>query len=481
MLFGRLENLNRIMVVLVVAIWSGSVYAAPGDLLFKLTAPDPQPGSHFGEVVAAADGNIVVGEPQRLVDNTAFVGQAYVFDAQTGAFKFTLEEPEPINRSTFGTSVAAGAGAVYIGGGAIADRGRVYSFDSNTGATRYQIDSPNGGHDNFAAAVAYGNGDLLVAASSYSLSSQLPFVGRAYLYDVATGQPKLTVPNPEPNAGDAFGFGAPLALFGDKFAIGCFADDGFDGRVWVLNRDSGQAMFSLDNPNPERPQPLNLADWFGFSVAANQHIIAVGAPEDDTAGPDGSGTVYVFDSITGALRHTLFSPQLEDNGEFGHSVAVTPEGNILVGAWGTSVSGIEAAGHVYLFDGQTGNLLSDIPNPEPSEFAQFGWSLAAARDRIVIGAQGGSADGLSTTGSVFVFASVPEPSTLFFSITLFSAIAVSRHSRTPSVFRSVVQVQGGRNHAFHSSTIQSHLPGIFTKSPRPAPATFDSRAESRLL
>jgi len=69
--------------------------AAPGDLLFKLTAPDPQPGAEFGDVVAAADGHIVVGEPNRFVDNTAFVGQAYIFDAQTGSLKFTLEEQSP--------------------------------------------------------------------------------------------------------------------------------------------------------------------------------------------------------------------------------------------------------------------------------------------------------------------------------------------------------------------------------------------------
>src|SRR5262249_45572825 len=146
--------------------------------------------------------------------------------------------------------------------------------------------------------------------------------------------------------GDAFGFGAPLALFGNNIAVGSIADDGFDGRVSVFNRDSGQVIFSLDNPNPARPQPLNLADWFGFSVAANEQIIAVGSQEDDTAGVDGSGTVYVFNSTTGALLHTLFSPQLEDNGEFGRSVSVTPNGNILVGAWGTSVEGVEAAGHV---------------------------------------------------------------------------------------------------------------------------------------
>lgn len=91
-------------------------------------------------------------------------------------------------------------------------------------------------------------------------------------------------------------------------------------------------------------------------------------------------------------------------------MAVTPDGNVLVGAWGTSTEDSEAAGRVYLFDGLTGNLLLDIPNPEPSENALFGWSVTAADNRIAVGAVSGGADGLPSTGAVYIFAlPVPEP------------------------------------------------------------------------
>jgi hypothetical protein len=221
----------------------------------------------------------------------------------------------------------------------------------------------------------------------------------------------LSIPNPEPSRQEVFGVGIPLAVFGEKIAVGSFTDDSFDGRIWVFDRVSGSVLFTLENPDPHRPPPQNLPDWFGWSVAANEEIIIVGSREDDKSGVDGSGTAYVFDSNSGALLHTVFSPQPESNGEFGRSVAVTSDGNILVGAWGTSVNGIEGAGRAYLFDGGTGDLLLDIPNPEPQEFALFGWSVAAVGNRLAVGAINGVSGEVPSTGSVYVFASVPEPST----------------------------------------------------------------------
>jgi hypothetical protein len=140
-------------------------------------------------------------------------------------------------------------------------------------------------------------------------------------------------------------------------------------------------------------------------VAANEHVIAVGAHNDDTSGVAASGTVYVFDSKTGVLRHTLLSPQLEFDGHFGETLAVTPAGNVLVGAWSNDVSGIESAGHAYLFDGLTGNLLLDLANPQPSASAAFGWRVAAIDNRLVVG------DFASTEG-IYVFESLPEPSSV---------------------------------------------------------------------
>jgi hypothetical protein len=95
---------------------------------------------------------------------------------------------------------------------------------------------------------------------------------------------------------------------------------------------------------------------------------------------------------------------LESNADFGRSLALTPDGDILVGAWRTSVDGIQSAGHAYLFDDLTGDLLLDLTNPQPLLGGAFGWSVAAMEGALVIGAP--------SDGAVYVFESIPEPYSL---------------------------------------------------------------------
>ncbi len=224
------------------------------------------------------------------------------------------------------------------------------------------------------------------------------------------------MPNPEPKAGDGFGSGGtPLAISGNNALLGAIADDlpgdthpdgDNPGRVWVFNRETGGVVLTLENPNPQaRPAP---SDGFGWSVAAGSGIIAVGALRDSTSGVEQSGTVYIFDSETGALEHTLFSSHLIARASFGQTLAITPEGNVLVGDWHAWVDGLEDAGRAYLFDGQTGILLLDIPNPDPKAGDAFGWSVAANSRGMIIGAPTVDSNGLLNTGAVYVFEPVPE-------------------------------------------------------------------------
>jgi hypothetical protein len=202
-----------------------------------------------------------------------------------------------------------------------------------------------------------------------------------------------------------------LAVFGNRAVVGAEGDDlpgdnhpdgDNPGRVWVFDRLTGHTVFTLENPNPQ-PRP-NFSDSFGHRVAASEHVIVVGAAFDDTAGFENAGTVYVFDSDTGALRHTLFSPQPQPFGGFSQGIAVTTDGNVIVGDWNTTVNGVPSAGHVYLFDGTTGSMLLNIPNPEPGRFGPFGVSVADLDGRIVVGAP--------AAGSVYVFEGIPEPTSL---------------------------------------------------------------------
>ncbi|MDX1964745.1 MAG: hypothetical protein SFX18_16470 [Pirellulales bacterium] len=398
-------------------------HAVQARLLYKLTAPDAQPGARFGDSLSIVDGDILVSAPAHVAFPFDALGKAYLFDGQNGQPKFDFINPMPIDQDRYAAAITGGDGKIFIS--QVGQQESVYVYSTATGAQLGRINNPENESIGFANSLAYGAGDLLVGAPSYS---GIPFVanaiGQAYLYNTATNTASYTLPNPEPNDGDLFSFGKSVSIT-DKFvSIGALSDDlpgspifTNPGRIWLFDRHTASLVKSIENPNPESI----YFDWFGFSLDANESVVLTGARKDGTSGVDGSGTAYVFNAQNGALLHTLFSPQPEDNGEFGRSVALTPSGDILVGAWGTSVSGIVNAGHAYLFDGQTGQLLLDIPNPEPTESAQFGWSVEAYDNRLVIGARFADSNGMPATGAVYVYEIVPEPS-VYWGLTFMSIL-----------------------------------------------------------
>jgi len=62
-----------------------------------------------------------------------------------------------------------------------------------------------------------------------------------------------------------------------------------------------------------------------------------------------AGSVYLFDAH-GFLLQTINNPTPADNDRFGHSIAITPNDNILVGAYGDKTGG-NLKGTAYIFQG----------------------------------------------------------------------------------------------------------------------------------
>jgi hypothetical protein len=384
--------------------------AAPGDLLFKLTAPDPQPGASFGRDITIVDGDLLVGAMTTDLDlGIDATGRAYLFDGQTGQLKQTFDNPEPMPVDFFGSTLAGGDERVFISA-----RGaptRVYAFATKTGEHLHTIHQPTQFHNTFGAAIGYGNGSVAVSSPGFSIPFGLQGIGQAELFDGATGQLEHALPNLEPKAGD--NIGSSLAIAADRVFVGAMLDDlpgdnhpdgDNAGRVWVFDRSTGDTLFTLENPNPQKIPPNFFSDRFGGNVAANEDFVVVSARQEDANGVDDSGAAYVFDIKTGALVHTLLSPLLEENAFFGHSVAISAGGQILIGANSATVNGVSGRGRAFLFDAFTGNLLLDIANPEPNRFAGFGYSVALTDERLFVGTPTGAE-------TVFVFQSIPEPST----------------------------------------------------------------------
>lgn len=129
-------------------------------------------------------------------------------------------------------------------------------------------------------------------------------------------------------------------------------------------------------------------------------FLAVGAPHSDQVATYG-GVVHVFRRPKGFESFqqlaTLVSPAPEVFGNFGWSVAVDEDGDIAVGAVFERFSK-KGSVHVYKrVAGPDWTLAQDF-EPDVSNDASFGWSIAMDRNFLVVGAPG-----VGDSGSVFVY------------------------------------------------------------------------------
>ena len=218
--------------------------------------------------------------------------------------------------------------------------------------------------------------------------------GRVYIL-TAEGTVLLTLnpPNPEPDGS----FGQAVTVAGDADA-----DDGNDvficapnedpngldrsGQLHVFSGATGALIRSQPSPNPEEE------GFFCSSLTAvddldgdGQDDVLVGAASE-AGGAGNAGRVYVFSSATGAVIHTLESPNAFSTSRFGGTLVAAGDFNddsitdLLISAQGEPVNGVGGAGRVYLFSGSDGTLLHTYDTLDPDGEAAFGTGLAAAGD-----------------------------------------------------------------------------------------------------
>jgi hypothetical protein len=163
-------------------------------------------------------------------------------------------------------------------------------------------------------------------------------------------------------------FGASLALSGDTLAVGATGEDSESGAVYVFRR-SGTAWLQEALLHASNAESL---DHFGASVALSGDLLAVGAPQEDSAalgigGDQGNhgiwdnGAVYVFRREGAAWQQEAYvkSSRLGYSQRFGGLVALSGDTLAAVGAtsppsWpGTPQPPRMAAVHVFRRD-QTG-------------------------------------------------------------------------------------------------------------------------------
>jgi hypothetical protein len=193
----------------------------------------------------------------------------------------------------------------------------------------------------------------------------------------------------------AAGFGSFVAVDGTTVVVGAQAsthNGSWSGAAYVFDAVSGNELFKL------LPNDGAADDAFGRCAVSGTNVV-VGAFGNDDNG-NGSGSAYVFETVTGGQVFKLLPSDGAADDFFGGAVAVDAT-TAVIGAAFDGDNG-SASGSAYLFDVTTGAQLHKLLPSDGAAGDQFGRAVSISGDLVLVGAPGDDDQG-TTAGSAYVF------------------------------------------------------------------------------
>lgn len=256
------------------AVDAGAIYTfdlATGEQLLKLTAPDGGPEEYFGTAVRSLNGLLAVGAPDHRMppDPPAASGAVYLFDLVTGEPLRKMLHPRLQGNARFGSTLDLDGGLVVAGAPNDGLRGgfggAAYVFDAETGALLHTlIGSDTVYSDRFALALDADNGIAIVGAPTADRHATRREEGRAYLFDLTTGEELFLLQPLRPK--DYEHFGHSVAISGPNAVVSVPGSDvAFDdgGAIDVFSVISGSRIM--------RFVPSTCATDARFAEALSMH------------------------------------------------------------------------------------------------------------------------------------------------------------------------------------------------------------------
>ncbi|MGQ0553772.1 MAG: FG-GAP repeat protein [Planctomycetota bacterium] len=239
------------------------------------------------------------------------------------------------------------------------------------------------------------------------------------------------------NTGSGDNFGNAVAIEGDTIVVGAFREDSNatgvdgDGSNNALT-DSGAAYVFVRTGSTWSQQAYlkssagGFDDYFGLAVAVSGDTVVVGAHQEDSnaTGINGNaannssfnaGAAYVFvrNGSTWSQQAYLKGSNTSVNDQFGRAVAASGD-TVVIGAYqedsnATGVNGDQlsnaaassGAAYVFVRSGTTWSQQAYLKASNTGAEDQFGFSVAASGERVVVGAfsEDSSATGVNGNGA----------------------------------------------------------------------------------
>jgi len=421
----------------------GKGYTGSGS--FNVTAVGANDG--FGSGVSLDGTRLAVGASagSGFGDTALASGEVYLF---------TFADSTLTSASSVGTLGKGHAGARSLGVAALEagdSFGSSVSLNGNRLAVgAYQDDGPTNATANSGAVYLF-----TFTGSTFTGPALAGTVGKGYTTSGATSGGASSIDVAAVAANDWFGRG--VSLDGNRLAVGASQDDGSGDR---LSNSGGVYLFTFTNSNfaggvhaatlgrgytggkNVNFSTLGRADLFGASVSLDGNRLAVGASADDGAstGPlnsiGNSGAVHIYtftdSAFTGGARAitvgrgytgstSVFTAALAGSDRFGYAVSLDGT-RLAVGAPldDGPTNATANGGAVYLFTftdsafsggalaatlgkGYTGGKNVDVAALEAND--SFGTAVSLSGNRLAVGARsdGGSGNGASGSGTVYLF------------------------------------------------------------------------------
>jgi hypothetical protein len=357
----------------------------------KLTPPGGGP-SDFGRYVAMCGDVAVVGDPGEHPDiGTAFVYRYDRFSA-TWQLEAELSSPDPDPNDLYGTRVDVSGNVIivcaehasapeYLSGAAY-----VFRFDEASSQWTYEARltaSDGDSADQFGESCSVAGDLALIGAGQDENEHGIYGSGSAYIfrYDGSNWVEEAKLNDPEPEYGEFFG--GSVAIRGNVALVSAPLKDSSHGVCFAYWWDGGQWLLESQLAPFDY---IGYAQAFGYSLALNDDatFAAIGATKDDGY----NGAVYVFRREGQSWipeEKLVASDPVGDFPQLGFSVAISPDGRVVVGGavddwalgWGAG------AVHVFRRDGSAWQEIAKLLASDGLPGDYFGISVAAGQDLVL--------------------------------------------------------------------------------------------------